>query len=117
MRNIKNALQTAVGLLKISAMVLIFIFVLKPLIKRNYALRLKSAINGDGKHPDKWYWADSLAARFGFLVEDIDYPSDATLAAWPDCAIPGCLNKCCKAEGSVYCWPHSHLGEVTNAEK
>jgi len=41
------------------------------------------------------------------MVEDVDYPSEATLAAWPDCPIAGCPNKCCKSLNSIYCWPHT----------
>ena len=46
------------------------------------------------------------------LIEDVDYPSEATLAAWPDCAIAGCPNKCCKAKNSIYCWPHTGAGKT-----
>ncbi len=49
-------------------MFLPFHLILKPLIKRNYRLRFKSAMNGDGKHPDEWYWADSLAVKYGYFV-------------------------------------------------
>ncbi len=45
------------------------------------------------------------------LISDIDYPSDETLALWPDCAITGCSNKCCKAKNSIYCWPHTGAGK------
>lgn len=41
------------------------------------------------------------------LIEDVDYPSARTLALWPDCAIKGCANKCCKSKNSIYCWPHT----------
>lgn len=50
-------------------MYLPFHLVLKPLIKRNYRLRYDSAINGDNKHPDEWYWADKIAAYFGYFVK------------------------------------------------
>ena len=49
-------------------MYFVFHLYLKWLIKRNYTLRLESAISGDGKHPDEWYWADILAARYGYFV-------------------------------------------------
>lgn len=29
------------------------------------------------------------------------------LAAWPDCAIKDCPNKCCLRLASPYCYPHS----------
>lgn len=47
----------------------IFHLFLKPLIKRNYRLRFNTAINGDGKHPDEWYWADTLAVSWGYYVK------------------------------------------------
>jgi hypothetical protein len=47
----------------------VFHLILKPLIRRNYRLRELSAISGDGKYPDKWYWADSLAIKYGYYVE------------------------------------------------
>jgi len=50
------------------AMGVLFYCVLKPLIKRNYKNRMKSAAAGEGKHPDEWYWADKLAARSGYCV-------------------------------------------------
>lgn len=46
----------------------VFHLILKPLIKRNYRLRKQSAISGDGKHPDVWYWADLLAVEYGYFV-------------------------------------------------
>ena len=46
-----------------------------------------------------------------FLVEDVDYPSEATLAAWPNCAVSGCPNKCCRAKNSPYCHPHTVYGQ------
>ena len=57
----------------------VFHLILKPLIKRNYRLRAQSAMNGDGKHPDKWYWADSLAVEYGYFVRD--YPTASLLAS------------------------------------
>lgn len=27
--------------------------------------------------------------------------------AWPDCAVEGCLNKCCLALDSPFCFPHT----------
>lgn len=27
--------------------------------------------------------------------------------AWPNCAVPGCTNKCCLRLHSKYCWPHT----------
>lgn len=44
------------------------------------------------------------------MIEDIDYPSEKTLADWNNCLIPGCPNKCCKALDSKYCWPHTGSG-------
>ena len=41
------------------------------------------------------------------MIERIDYPSGAELAAWPDCPIPKCPNKICISLDSVYCWPHT----------
>jgi hypothetical protein len=38
-----------------------FEIVLKPLIKRDYRLR------EEGKRPDRMYWADDLAMRWGML--------------------------------------------------
>jgi len=40
----------------------VFILILRPLIKRNYRLRT------EGKLPDEWYWADTLAVNYGFFV-------------------------------------------------
>jgi len=42
----------------------VFHLVLKPLIKRNYRLR------AEGKLPDEWYWADLMAARWGYFVHN-----------------------------------------------
>lgn len=42
---------------------LYFKTVLRPLILRNYRLR------AEGKLPDEWYWADSLAVSWGFYVD------------------------------------------------
>jgi hypothetical protein len=39
-----------------------FYLLLKPLIKRNCKLRKA------GLAPDAWYWADALAARYGYFV-------------------------------------------------
>jgi len=47
---------------------LIFHLLLKPLILNNYRNRLNSAINGDGKYKDEWYWADKLATKHGYYV-------------------------------------------------
>lgn len=47
----------------------VFHLILKPLILRNYKLRELSAISGDGKYPDEWYWADKIAAKCGYFVE------------------------------------------------
>lgn len=57
----------------------IFHIVLKPLILRNYLLREISAISRslgiapqtpNGKdYPDEWYWADTLAAKYGYFVD------------------------------------------------
>lgn len=41
---------------------LIFKLILSPLIKRNYKLREQ------GKIPDKWYWADEIALKWGYCV-------------------------------------------------
>jgi len=43
--------------------------VLKHLIRRNYRLRYESAMNGDGKNPDVWYWADSLVVKYGYFTK------------------------------------------------
>jgi hypothetical protein len=40
----------------------IFWLVLRPLILRNYRLRMA------GKLPDRWYWADRLAIGWGHAV-------------------------------------------------
>jgi len=55
---------------------LFYVLILKPLIRRNLKLRYKSAVLRDGKHPDKWYWADKLSMDWGFYdvkFEEIDY--------------------------------------------
>jgi len=44
-------------------MFLPFHLILKPLIKRNYRLRM------EGKLPDEWYWADKIAVKFGYFVK------------------------------------------------
>ena len=36
--------------------------ILKPLIKRNYTLRAKGLL------PDEWYWADTIAYRWGHTI-------------------------------------------------
>jgi len=41
---------------------LAFVLILCPLIQRNYRQR------AEGKAPDQWYWADSLAVSWGYLV-------------------------------------------------
>lgn len=41
----------------------IFYAVLRPLIVRNYKLRKQKVL------PDQWYWADYLAASWGYYVE------------------------------------------------
>jgi len=56
------------NLLRHILMYLLFHFVLKSLIKRNYNVRCKSAISGAGKYPDKWYWADKIACGHGFFL-------------------------------------------------
>lgn len=43
---------------------LVFYTILRPLIKRNYALRAKGLL------PDEWYWADSLALGWGYTVDN-----------------------------------------------
>ena len=40
----------------------VFHLLLKPLIKRNYRLRML------GEVADEWYWADSLSANLGYFV-------------------------------------------------
>lgn len=50
----------------------VFHLFLKHLIKRNYRNRYNSAISGDGKYPDEWYWADRMAVNAGYFVE-IEY--------------------------------------------
>ena len=47
----------------------VFWLILRPLIKRNYRLRYRSALNGDGKYPDQWYWADVIAAKYGYFTK------------------------------------------------
>lgn len=47
----------------------VFHLLLKPMIKRNYKARKESATNGDGKYQDEWYWADKIAAKYGYFVE------------------------------------------------
>ena len=42
---------------------LIYKYILKPLILRNYRARMT------GLKPDKWYWADELAAKWGFSID------------------------------------------------
>jgi hypothetical protein len=42
---------------------LLFVAVLRPLIRRNYRKRER------GELPDRWYWADLLALRMGFVCE------------------------------------------------
>ncbi|MGQ3081074.1 MULTISPECIES: hypothetical protein [Alphaproteobacteria] len=49
---------------------LIFRFVLVPLIRRDQRLR------ASGLRPDRWYWADLLAIRWGMLMHDA-YPIPA----------------------------------------
>ncbi|PCI31222.1 hypothetical protein COB52_00035 [Candidatus Kaiserbacteria bacterium] len=34
-------------------------------------------------------------------TDDFDFDS------WPDCPVPGCPNKCCRALDSAYCFPHT----------
>jgi len=41
---------------------IIYQYILKPLIKRNYKLRMKD------ERPDTWYWADELACKWGYRV-------------------------------------------------
>ena len=43
---------------------LIYMLVLRPLIRRNYRLRRAGLL------PDRWFWADVLAIRWGFFTED-----------------------------------------------
>ena len=50
-------------------MFLPFWLVLRPLIKWNYRQRFESAMTGDGKHPDVWYWADTMAVKYGYFVK------------------------------------------------
>ena len=50
-------------------MFIFFHLCLKFLIKRNYRLRRESALNGDNKYPDEWYWADLLAVKHGYFVK------------------------------------------------
>ena len=49
-------------------MLIPFYLVLRPLIKRNYKQRFNSAMTGDGKYPDVWYWADTLAVKYRWFV-------------------------------------------------
>jgi hypothetical protein len=42
---------------------LIYNLVLEPLILRDLRLREQ------GRRPDRWYWADRLAVRWGFLTD------------------------------------------------
>lgn len=41
---------------------LVFLLVLRPIIRRDY--RLREA----GKRPDRWHWADVLALRWGYFA-------------------------------------------------
>lgn len=41
---------------------LMFCLVLRPIIRRDYRLR------AEGKRPDAFHWADSLALRWGYSV-------------------------------------------------
>jgi hypothetical protein len=41
---------------------LVYLAILRPLILRNYRLRAQ------GRVGDRWYWADLLAMRLGFLT-------------------------------------------------
>lgn len=58
---------------------LIFKLILEPLIKRNYRERVRLSL-ADGiiytpENPspyDKWYWADYLAIKWGYAVNDRD---------------------------------------------
>lgn len=49
------------------------------------------------------------------LVEDVDYPSQETLDAWPDCIVHGCENKCSLRLNSGYCHPHT-LKEIKESQ-
>jgi hypothetical protein len=65
-----EGLSSAVGaMIQRPVMFIFFHLCLKFLIKRNYRLRAESALNGDNKHPDKWYWADLLAVKYGYFVK------------------------------------------------
>lgn len=44
---------------------LIFHLFLKPLIRRDYRLRMA------GRRPDRFYWADLLALKWGYFVSEI----------------------------------------------
>ena len=44
----------------------IYRLILRPLIKRNYAMRER------GTAPDVLYWADSLAVSWGYFTELVD---------------------------------------------
>lgn len=36
-------------------------------------------------------------------MSDIDWG----FILWPDCPVPGCPHKACRALRSPYCWPHT----------
>jgi hypothetical protein len=44
--------------------------------------------------------------RFVTVFQDED---TGELFGWPDCIVPGCPHQCCRAENSMYCWPHNQM--------
>jgi hypothetical protein len=56
-------MDSAVRAICKALMFLPFHLVLKGLIIKNYRMRQQGLL------PDEWYWADSLACRFGYFVE------------------------------------------------
>ena len=58
-----------------------FHLILKRLIRINYQRRYESAIKLDGKYKDEWYWADLLAAEYGYFVSDMPHRIQAKEAA------------------------------------
>ena len=56
----------------------------------------------DTPTPEPRYFVISRGQR-------IELPRLMPLDLWPDCASPGCRNKCCLSLDSRYCHPHTML--------
>tara|TARA_R110000803_G_scaffold115793_4_gene184348 strand:+ start:5345 stop:5521 length:177 start_codon:yes stop_codon:yes gene_type:complete len=52
-----------IKVIKKALMFPVFILVLRPLIIRNYKLRRLGLL------PDEWYWADSIACKYGYFIK------------------------------------------------